>query len=433
MAFDFPNSPTTDQLFEPSGGPKYKWTGQAWAKVPGTDPGGGGGGAVTGVSVVIDDASPSSPTPNSFWWESDTGYLFLRFPNAGTPAWVQVNGLPDAPVDGQSYSRRNASWVVAASGGGGGGIAEPVSGNNLRQNGAWVPGLPLAGGTLSGPLVLAADPNADMQAATMRYVDASIGSGMMGFFDYTFNGSSYTPPPIAGNFRMNNANQTLATHIYLHEQTAPGNDAALLLAQAISVGDKFLIQKKTDATKWRRYTITAISDAGTYWDFTVTYVDGGAALDNARTAIIVQKASGGGGGVGSDWPLFTGGVTLDGGTETAYFNILTRGATNYAQTGFNIFTKSAAWNDWLGSVTSKGWQFVARGDAWSGPSEQNDFVLSFWNSSAWAAYMSIDSVTGLANFPGGLQSGGVNVAKVATISTSAPSGGVDGDVWYQVP
>ena len=40
--------------------------------------------------------------------------------------------------------------------------------------------LPLAGGTLTGPLVLAADPAAAMQAATRRYVDNSLSGGTSG-------------------------------------------------------------------------------------------------------------------------------------------------------------------------------------------------------------------------------------------------------------
>jgi hypothetical protein len=61
-----------------------------------------------------------------------------------------------------------------------------------------------------------------------------------------------------------------------------------MLAQ-VAVNDKFLFQRKSDATQWQRYTVSAISDAGTYWDFTVVWVDGGSALTNARTGLIIQK------------------------------------------------------------------------------------------------------------------------------------------------
>jgi hypothetical protein len=142
--------------------------------------------------------------------------------------------------------------------------------------------------------------------ATMADVESATGAGLFGYFDYTFNASNYTPPPIAGNFRMNNANQTLATHIYIHEQTATNNDAALMLRQ-INVGDKFLIQRKADASQWQHYAITAIADMGTYWDFTVTWIEGGSALVNARTGIIVQKPDTGIGEAPNDGELYARG------------------------------------------------------------------------------------------------------------------------------
>ena len=65
---------------------------------------------------------------------------------------------------------------VHGGGGGGGGIPEaPADGGTYgRYNGAWRPALPIAGGTLTGPLVLAGDPTAPLGAATMEWVQAQI-------------------------------------------------------------------------------------------------------------------------------------------------------------------------------------------------------------------------------------------------------------------
>lgn len=62
-------------------------------------------------------------------------------------------------------------------GGGGGGIPEAPSDGALygRLNAAWSKALPLAGGTTTGPLILAADPAVALGAATKQYVDANIG------------------------------------------------------------------------------------------------------------------------------------------------------------------------------------------------------------------------------------------------------------------
>lgn len=49
-----------------------------------------------GSSIVVGDAPPAVPQPNSLWWESDTGSLFLRYDDGNTSQYVQVNGSRDA-------------------------------------------------------------------------------------------------------------------------------------------------------------------------------------------------------------------------------------------------------------------------------------------------------------------------------------------------
>jgi hypothetical protein len=66
-------------------------------------------------------------------------------------------------------------YVDASSGGGGGGgIPEAPSDGQAygRNNGAWQAVLPIVGGTLTGPLVLAADPTTALGAVTKQYADA---------------------------------------------------------------------------------------------------------------------------------------------------------------------------------------------------------------------------------------------------------------------
>lgn len=78
------------------------------------------------------------------------------------------------PTDAMMPATRG--YVDAHSGGGGGGIPEPISDGKTygRNSGAWQLVLPIAGGTLTGPLILAADPvaGAPLGAATKQYVDA---------------------------------------------------------------------------------------------------------------------------------------------------------------------------------------------------------------------------------------------------------------------
>jgi hypothetical protein len=202
-----------------------------------------------------------------------------------------IQGLPGSPG---APGVTGATGPGVAAGGSTGQVLAKTSATDYATAWANPAGAPLDSPVFTGnpqaptPAVGDEDTTIATTAFVQNAVDTATGAGLFGYFDYTFNSTNYVPPPIAGNFRMNNANQTLATHIYVHEQTATSNDASLMFKQ-INVGDKFLIQRKADATQWQHYNVTAIVDMGAWWDFTVTWIEGGSALTNARTGIIVQK------------------------------------------------------------------------------------------------------------------------------------------------
>jgi hypothetical protein len=83
MAFDFPASPTTGTLYQPAGGPTYRWNGSVWAVV-----------AAQFQGAMASDVAPANPVPGQLWWESDTGLLFYYFDDGNTKQWVQVSGAP---------------------------------------------------------------------------------------------------------------------------------------------------------------------------------------------------------------------------------------------------------------------------------------------------------------------------------------------------
>ena len=106
MPFDFPSNPTPGQIFI-AGGAGYTWNGYAWQL-------GGTHGAWIG------DTPPVSPTHGQFFWESDTGALYVYYNDGNSQQWVQVNGtvggeggggagvtisdtLPVSPVPGQLF------------------------------------------------------------------------------------------------------------------------------------------------------------------------------------------------------------------------------------------------------------------------------------------------------------------------------------------
>ena len=86
---------------------------------------------------------------------------------------------------------------------------------------------------------------------------------------YYFDGT-ITPPPLSGELRANNNNLGAATHIYASETYragSVGDPVATLIA-----GDPLRIYNANDTSQWIDYAITAVTDAGTYRDLTVTYV-----------------------------------------------------------------------------------------------------------------------------------------------------------------
>ena len=80
--------------------------------------------------ALISATPPAGPLPSSFWWESDTGNLFIRYDDGNSAQWIQVN-----------YSPLTTDYVLRA------------------------------GDTMTGALVLPADPTLPLQAATKQYAD----------------------------------------------------------------------------------------------------------------------------------------------------------------------------------------------------------------------------------------------------------------------
>src|SRR5262249_51374585 len=82
----------------------------------------------------ISDTAPTGKLPGALWWESDTGILYVFYDDGDSQQWVQ------AAASALDYSQF----------------------------------LLKSGGTLTGPLTLAAHPTTSLQAATKQYVDAVV-------------------------------------------------------------------------------------------------------------------------------------------------------------------------------------------------------------------------------------------------------------------
>jgi hypothetical protein len=113
MGFNFPNSPTTGQLYpQPpiAGAPVYQWDGQKWT-------------VATGVAgtVYIGDSPPSNVPPGSLWWNSANGQLYVYYNDGNSTQWVYASQASVTPVT-RSYLAgltlstpgSSASFTVAA-------------------------------------------------------------------------------------------------------------------------------------------------------------------------------------------------------------------------------------------------------------------------------------------------------------------------------
>lgn len=78
MAIDFPNTPTTNQIYT-VGSRSWKWDGTIWA-IYSNNP-----------VLYRQDSPPSSPQEGDQWFETDTGRMFVYY---GT-AWVELGNATD--------------------------------------------------------------------------------------------------------------------------------------------------------------------------------------------------------------------------------------------------------------------------------------------------------------------------------------------------
>jgi len=104
MAFDFPNTPTTNQIVTMPDGTVRKWDGVKW--VAGQTP--------TAPYCYTGDTPPSSPTLGASWWDSVSCQLFVYYNDGNSSQWVPAVAIPasvgEAPSNSNYYARRNGQW-----------------------------------------------------------------------------------------------------------------------------------------------------------------------------------------------------------------------------------------------------------------------------------------------------------------------------------
>lgn len=120
--------------------------------------------------------------------------------------------------------------------------------------------LALAGGTLTGSLVLHADPTASFQAATKQYVDTIASAGLH------YHQPVRVEHPSNLNATYNNGSSGVGATL-----TNAGSNAAIELdGVALSLNDRVLVANQTNQAHNGVYKVTTVGDGSTAWVLTRT-------------------------------------------------------------------------------------------------------------------------------------------------------------------
>jgi hypothetical protein len=201
-----------------------------------------GGTQTTLARTTILSSSNSGSAVN---WGAGTKNIFLTYP-AEKAVYEDASGNVDVPnnltvggtVDGVDIAARDADLTTTTN----------------TANAA----LPKAGGTMTGNLVLNADPTASLQAATKQYVDTIAAAGI----------HYHTPARVEApaNLPSTYDNGTSGVGATL---TNSGTQVAIVIdGIALSSSDRVLIYQQTDPAHNGVYTVTTVGSVSTNWVLT---------------------------------------------------------------------------------------------------------------------------------------------------------------------
>jgi hypothetical protein len=201
-----------------------------------------GGTQTTLARTTILSSSNSGSAVN---WGAGTKNIFLTYP-AEKAVYEDASGNVDVPnnltvggtVDGVDIAARDADLTTTTN----------------TANAA----LPKAGGTMTGNLVLNADPTASLQAATKQYVDTIAAAGI----------HYHTPARVEApaNLPSTYDNGTSGVGATL---TNSGTQVAIVIdGIALSSSDRVLVYQQTDPAHNGVYTVTTVGSVSTNWVLT---------------------------------------------------------------------------------------------------------------------------------------------------------------------
>ncbi|HEX6825738.1 MAG TPA: hypothetical protein VF077_05410 [Nitrospiraceae bacterium] len=104
--------------------------------------------------------------------------------------------------------------------------------------------------------------------------------------DYSYSDNT-SPPPGSGQIRFDTADQTLATKLYIHDLTSPGNDATVIL-NSVDATYELFIQDKDNSARYQNYNVVGDSiSQGTYFEIPIAWLEGGTALPAGQRVFVM--------------------------------------------------------------------------------------------------------------------------------------------------
>ena len=196
---------------------------------------------------------------------------------AATTRWARAT--PDnAPQDGTVYGRMNGTWASIGAGAGAEGPPGPP-GPQGPQGEIGPQGPPGAQGEVGAAGSVGPEgPQGAQGVEGPPGPQGDVGpQGPLGPSTSLFNynmGTATVAPPNAGEVRVNQADQTQATVLWVSYFTEPGTDATLFI-KTIDTTSAIFLQNREDAESYQRYRVTADPiDHGSYLEIPVSWTDG---------------------------------------------------------------------------------------------------------------------------------------------------------------
>lgn len=98
--------------------------------------------------------------------------------------------------------------------------------------------------------------------------------------------------PASGRITLDNATQDSATKVYIHKENIDGVDLGTFLTQVV-VGDGWYIQDQASADNYKFWSITNVTDQGTYFEYDITPISFGDNLSNNTKVIASARPDAG--------------------------------------------------------------------------------------------------------------------------------------------